>query len=85
MMQLWTSKKPALVGTINYKENNMKEVTLIAALVLIVTGMSLAGKFDRQEAERASAEYTEMVCLFKETSGEFGWPDFKNLKITCGE
>jgi hypothetical protein len=28
---------------------------------------------------------SEMVCLFKETSGEFGWPDFKNLKITCGE
>ena len=85
MMQLWTSKKPALVGTINYKENNMKEVTLIAVLVLIVTGMSLAGTFDRQEAERAADEYTEMVCLFKETSGEFGWPDFKNLKITCGE
>jgi hypothetical protein len=28
---------------------------------------------------------SEMVCLFKETSGEFGWPDFKNLNITCGE
>ena len=54
----------------------MKELTLIAALIITIAGMSFAGKFDRQEAERASAEYTEMVCLFKETSGEFGWPDF---------
>lgn len=63
----------------------MKELTLIAALILIVTGMSFAGTFDREEAERVSTEYAEMVCLFKETSGEFGWPDFKNLNITCGE
>ena len=67
------------------QENDMKELTLIAALIITIAGMSFAGKFDRQEAERASAEYTEMVCLFKETSGEFGWPDFKNLNITCGE
>lgn len=63
----------------------MKELTLIVALIITIAGMSFAGKFDRQEAERASTEYTEMVCLFQETSGEFGWPDFKNLNITCGE
>jgi hypothetical protein len=32
----------------------MKELTLIAALIITIAGMSFAGKFDRQEAERAS-------------------------------
>jgi hypothetical protein len=36
----------------------MKELTLIAALIITIAGMSFAGKFDRQEAERASAQYT---------------------------
>ena len=84
MMQVWTSKKLDQVGTTNYKENNMKEVTLIAALVLIVTGMSFSGTFDRQEAERAADEYTEMVCLNR-SNPDLGWPNYKNLTVTCGE
>ena len=63
----------------------MKELTLIAALIITISGMSFAGKFDREEAERASAEYTEMVCLGIATDNEFGWPNYKNLNITCGE
>jgi hypothetical protein len=63
----------------------MKELTLIAALIITIAGMSFAGKFDRQEAERASLSTPRWCACFKETSGEFGWPDFKNLKITCGE
>ena len=60
----------------------MKELTLIAALILIVTGMSFAGTFDREEAERASAEYIEMVCLNR-SNPDIGWPNYKNLTITC--
>jgi uncharacterized ion transporter superfamily protein YfcC len=67
------------------QENDMKETFTLLFFVALVAALSVAGAFDRQEAERAADEYTEMVCLFKETSGEFGWPDFKNLKITCGE
>ena len=63
----------------------MKELTLIAALIITIAGMSFAGKFDRQEAERAADEYTEMVCLGFATDQEFGWPNYKNLNITCGE
>ena len=60
----------------------MKELTLIAALILIVTGMSFAGTFDREEAERASSEYAEMVCLHR-SNPDIGWPNYKNLNITC--
>jgi hypothetical protein len=63
----------------------MKETLTLLFFVALVAALSVAGAFDRQEAERAADEYTEMVCLFQETSGEFGWPDFKNLNITCGE
>ena len=63
----------------------MKETLTLLFFVALVAALGVAGAFDRQEAERAADEYTAMVCLFKETSGEFGWPDFKNLKITCGE
>ena len=63
----------------------MKETLTLLFFVALVAALSVARAFDRQEAERAADEYTEMVCLFKETSGEFGWPDFQNLKITCGE
>ena len=60
----------------------MKEVSLIATLVLIITGMSFAGTFDQEEAERASAEYIEMVCLNR-SNPDIGWPNYKNLNITC--
>ena len=65
-------------------ETDMKELTLMAALILTIAGMSFAGKFDRQEAERASSEYTEMVCLNR-SNPDIGWPNYKNLNITCGE
>jgi urease accessory protein UreH len=45
----------------------------------------LAGNADLQEAEQADALYTEMVCLGRATGNEFGWPNYKNLDITCGE
>jgi len=44
--------------------------------------MSFAGTFDREEAERASSEYAEMVCLNR-SNPDIGWPNYKNLNITC--
>jgi hypothetical protein len=46
-------------------EADMKELTLIAALIITIAGMSFAGKFDRQEAERASAQYTRWCACLK--------------------
>ena len=62
----------------------MKETFTLIFFVALLAALSIAGAFDRQEAERASTEYTEMVCLNR-SNPDIGWPDFKNLKITCGE
>jgi hypothetical protein len=63
----------------------MKETLTLLFFVALLAALSIAGAFDRQEAERAADEYTEMVCLGIATDQEFGWPDYKNLNITCGE
>ena len=56
---------------------------LFILVLFIVFGV--VGVMDMQDAEMASAEYTEMVCLGRETNNEYGWPNYKNLNITCGE
>ena len=60
-----------------------KDIAIALGILALILGMSYASKQDQIEAERASTEYAEMVCLFNETSGLFGWPNFKNLVITC--
>lgn len=61
----------------------VKDISIGLAVLFLILGMSYASKQDQIEAERAFTEYAEMVCLFNETSGEFGWPNFKNLVVTC--
>jgi len=61
----------------------VKDISIGLAVLFLIVGMTYASKQDQIAAEIASAEYTEMVCLFNETSGEFGWPNFKNLVVTC--
>ena len=61
----------------------VKDISIGLAVLFLILGMSYASKQDQIEAERASTEYNKMVCLFNETSGEFGWPNFKNLVVTC--
>lgn len=59
-------------------------MTMLAGAGLFAA-YGLAGNADLQEAEQADALYTEMVCLGRATNNEFGWPNYKNLEITCGE
>lgn len=63
----------------------MKETLAMIFFAALLAALGVAGAFDRQEAERAADEYTEMVCLGIATDQEFGWPNYKNLNITCGE
>ena len=62
----------------------MKETLTLLFFVALVAALSVAGAFDRQEAERAADEYTEMVCLNR-SNPDLGWPNYKNLTVTCGE
>jgi hypothetical protein len=41
---------------------------------------------DMSELELQQQEdkfYHEMVCLFQETEGEFGWPNYRRQEVTC--
>lgn len=63
----------------------MRTIMAILAGAGLFAAYGLAGNADLQEAEQADALYTEMVCLGRATGNEFGWPNYKNLDITCGE
>jgi len=63
----------------------MRALMAILAGAGLFAAYGLAGNADLQEAEQADALYTEMVCLGRATGNEFGWPNYKNLDITCGE
>ena len=63
----------------------MRTLMAILAGAGLFAAYGLAGNADLQEAEQADALYTEMVCLGRATGNEFGWPNYKNLDITCGE
>lgn len=63
----------------------MRTILAMLAGAGLFAAYGLAGNADLQEAEQADALYTEMVCLGRATGNEFGWPNYKNLDITCGE
>lgn len=63
----------------------MKEFIGLLGLFGFIAALSFAGGYDMHEAEQADALYTEMVCLGMETNQEFGWANYKNLEIDCGE
>ena len=62
----------------------LQDIATGLLVLALIAGMSYASKQDQIEAERASDEYTEMVCLGRETGNEYGWPNYKNLEIDCG-
>lgn len=63
----------------------MRTVLAMLAGAGLFAAYGLAGNADLKEAEQADALYTEMVCLGRATGNEFGWPNYKNLDIACGE
>ena len=60
----------------------MKETLAMIFFAALLAALGVAGAFDSQEAERASTEYAEMVCLNR-SNPDIGWPNYKNLTITC--
>lgn len=63
----------------------MKDSLMLFGLFGFVAVLGFAGGHDMHEAEQADALYAEMVCLGRATENEFGWPNYKNLEISCGE
>ena len=67
------------------KEENraLKIVLVLMALLISLTLGLLLGEGEFEVEQRELKMYAEMVCLGRETSMEFGWPNFKNLEVTC--
>lgn len=55
----------------------MKSHHLVMLLIGVVIALAVVGKSDSDEAERQQNEYCEMVKLWKQSSGEKGWPAYK--------
>ncbi len=53
---------------------NDKHSLFVLAMVVIVMGMVLISTGRASETD----QYCEMRQIWKETSGEFGWPNFDN-------
>lgn len=63
----------------------MRSFFLITAAVALVATLGWAGNSDLQEQEAQASEYCEMVALYHQSNGEFGWPDYNAGSITCKE
>lgn len=60
----------------------MKKIFFIGLVAL--SALALAGRDDVQVANQQQSEYCEMVSLYKNTGGEYGWPDFRgNFQQVC--
>lgn len=62
---------------------NKKAVAIIAGLVVCCLLLqSQQDALDNEEIMRQN-NYRDMVCLWELTDGDAGWPNFKDLEVTC--
>ena len=54
----------------------MKITATIAGLILFTAVMGWVGNGDVEEAERQLETYCEMVGIWDESGGEYGWPPY---------
>lgn len=65
-------------------ENFVLKSILVACA--LIGSFTLGSMLDTSELELQQQEdkfYHEMVCLFQETEGEFGWPNYRRQEVTC--
>ena len=60
--------------------NDSHKLLILFALTIIALG--IAGKADTEEAVRHHSEYCSMTALYRESGGDFGWPEY-NTSINC--
>ena len=63
---------------------SVKAISIIALAVLAIL-FSAASSMDLQDEQLESSQYAEMVCLGRQTGQQYGWPNYRNLDIDCGE
>lgn len=65
------------------ENNSLKILLVLMALIVSLTLGLLLGEGEFEVEQQELKMYAEMVCLGRETNGEFGWPNFQHLEVTC--
>lgn len=56
----------------------MKAGLMIGAFTLVLIAVGAVGNEDYKEAVRSQELYCENVALYKDSNGEYGWPDYES-------
>ena len=48
----------------------------VLAVAGIITAVGVAGQLDYEEEQRQTAQYCEMLAMWKESGGQSGWPAY---------
>lgn len=57
----------------------MNKLTAFLIVVCIVLIMMFIGSLEEQDQAMGLENYCQMVELYKQTDGESGWPDYRNI------
>ena len=59
----------------------MKSSTCITVALVLLLCVTIASTLDMANAEQQQSLYCEMTAIYKETNGQYGWPEYKeNVK-----
>lgn len=61
------------------KHSQTEQIAALALLGLI----TLAACVDEQEQDLELKHHCEMVGIYRETDGQYGWPDYNNTAGDC--
>lgn len=61
------------------KHSHTEQIAALALLGLI----TLAACVDEQEQHNELKHHCEMVGIYRETDGQYGWPDYNNTAGDC--
>jgi hypothetical protein len=61
------------------KHSHTEQIVALALLGLI----TLAACVDEQEQDLELKHHCEMVGIYRETDGQYGWPDYNNTAGDC--
>lgn len=50
----------------------------LAYLIAGIVALGVVGQMDFEDAIASENHYCEMVTLYKESNGQYGWPDYED-------
>ena len=61
-----------------------EDITCILVVILFMLAACVVGTMEFEDEERQQALYCDMVKIYQESDGMYGWPDYNNnAKEVC--